>query len=430
MHIVTGGARAFGLYLNKFVLFAAGKNAIKEIRSFFMEQKEQDKKRQEPERNPNPCPLYRKCGGCQLQNMSYPRQLHWKQERVEKLLGKFYAVSPIIGMENPYHYRNKVQAAFALDRSGKIISGVYQASTHRVVPVESCMIEDETADRIILTIRKLMKDFRMEPYNEDTGRGLVRHVLVKRGFASGQVMVVLVTASPILPAKNNFVKALRREYPEITTILQNVNNRATSMVLGEAEKVLYGPGYIEETLCGCTFRISAKSFYQINPVQTEVLYQKAIEMAGLTGKETVIDAYCGTGTIGLIASKQAGNVIGVELNRDAVRDAIVNAKTNKIKNAYFYCADAGEFMSAMADEGETADVVLMDPPRAGSDEKFLTSLAALAPKRVVYISCNPETQQRDLEFMVRAGYRVKAIQPVDMFPHTNHCEVCVELCRK
>ena len=206
------------------------------------------RKRQPLERNPNPCPLYRKCGGCQLQNMSYPRQLHWKQELVERLLGRFHKVNPIVGMKYPYHYRNKVQAAFALNKKKQIISGVYQASTHRVVPVESCMIEDETADQIVGTIRKLMKDFRMEPYNEDTGRGLVRHVLVKRGFVSGQVMVVMVTSSPILPSKNNFVKALRKAHPEITTILQNVNNRPTSMVLGDFEKVLYGPGYIEEAL--------------------------------------------------------------------------------------------------------------------------------------------------------------------------------------
>ena len=192
--------------------------------------------------------------------------------------------------------------------------------------------------------------------------------------------------------------------------------------------MLYGPGYIEESLCGCVFRISAKSFYQINPVQTEVLYNKAIELAGFTGKETVVDAYCGTGTIGLIAAKRgAGHVTGVELNQDAVRDAISNAKRNGIKNVYFYNADAGEFLSAMADEGETVDVVLMDPPRAGSDEQFLTSLAGLAPKKIVYISCNPETLQRDLQFLVRAGYHVQEIQPVDMFPHTNHVETVVLL---
>ena len=230
-------------------------------------------------------------------------------------------------MENPYHYRNKVQAAFAMDkRHQKIISGVYQSSTHKIVPVDDCLIEDEKADQIIVTIRKLMKSFRMEPYDEITGRGFLRHVLIKRGFHSGQIMVVLVAASPIIPAKNNFIRALLKEYPEITTIILNLNDRYTSMVLGEKEKILYGPGYIEDTLCGCIFRISAKSFYQINPIQTEVLYNQAIRLANLSGKETIIDAYCGIGTIGIVAARHVEKVIGVEVNRDAVHDAIVNAK--------------------------------------------------------------------------------------------------------
>lgn len=375
------------------------------------------------------CPLFRKCGGCQLQNMDYPRQLQWKQAKVERLLGKFHAVEPILGMENPYHYRNKVQAAFALDLHRKIVSGVYQASTHHVVPVESCMTEDQTADRIMATIRRLMPDFRIEPFDERTGGGLLRHVLVKRGFSTGEVMVVLVTVSPVLPAKNNFVKALRKEHPEITTVILNINTHRTSMVLGETEKVLYGPGYIEDTLCGCVFRISAKSFYQINPVQTEALYGKALEYAALTGTETVVDAYCGIGTIGLTASSRAKQVIGVELNRDAVRDAISNARRNQIHNARFYAADAGEFMTGMAAVGETADVVLMDPPRAGSDEAFLSSVVKLAPKKIIYISCNPETQERDLLFLTANGYRAEKIQPVDMFPHTNHVETVVLMSR-
>lgn len=362
-----------------------------------------------------------------MQNMSYPRQLQWKQRKVEKLLGKFGRVQPIIGMETPYHYRNKVQAAFALTQNKRIISGVYQSSTHRVVPVEHCMTEDQKADEIIGTIRGMMHQFKLTPYNEDTGRGFLRHVLVKRGFSSNQIMVVLVTGTPVFPSKNHFVAALREKHPEITTILMNVNPYQTSMVLGENEKVLYGDGTIEDILCGCVFRISAKSFYQINPVQTEILYQKAIAFAGLTGKETVIDAYCGIGTIGLVAAKDAGQVIGVEVNRDAVKDAIANAKRNGIKNAYFYHADAGRFMTEMAKEGQTAEVVMMDPPRAGSDLAFLSSLAALSPKRIVYISCNPETQERDLSYLVQHGYQVKAIQPVDMFPHTNHVETVVLL---
>lgn len=392
-------------------------------------QKKLPQKPAAPERSVEQCPLYRKCGGCQLQNMDYSQQLRWKQGKVERLLGRFHRVEPIIGMENPRHYRNKVSAAFGWNRRKQIISGIYQSSTHRIVPVDSCMIEDETADKIIVTIRRLMKDFKIEPFDEFTGRGRLRHVLVKRGFSTGQVMVVLVLNSPILPDKNHFIHALLQEHPEIRTVILNINSRYTSMILGDTEKVLYGPGYIEDRLCGCTFRISAKSFYQINPVQTEVLYKKAIEYAGLTGEETVIDAYCGIGTIGLAASGKAKKVIGVELNRDAVRDAIMNAKCNGIKNARFYAADASEFMSGMAQEGETADVVFMDPPRAGSDEKFLASLVKLSPQRVVYISCNPETQQRDLMYLTARGYRVKKIQPVDMFPHTNHVE-CVVLITK
>lgn len=378
----------------------------------------------------NQCPLYRKCGGCQMQNMPYERQLQWKQALEVKLLGRFGRVAPIIGMDNPYHYRNKVQAAFGTTRGGKIISGVYQSGTHRIVSVDDCMIEDENADRIIVTIRSMLKSFKLMPYNEDTGVGFLRHVLVRRGFATNQIMVVLVTARSAFPGKNNFVEALLARHPEITTIIQNINDAKTSLVLGEKEIVLYGPGKIEDVLCGCRFRISARSFYQINPVQTEVLYGKAVEFAGLTGNETVIDAYCGIGTIGLIAAKHAKSVIGVEVNTDAVRDAIVNAKANNLTNAQFFAGDAGEFMEEMAHNGERADVVFMDPPRAGSDRKFLSSVLTLAPDRIVYVSCNPETLARDLMFLAKNGYKVRKIQPVDMFPHTHHVETVVCLSRK
>lgn len=376
-----------------------------------------------------PCPVYRKCGGCQLQNLSYPRQLLWKQDRCQKLLGKFGKVSPILGMDSPYHYRNKVQAAFSFDkRHGRIVSGVYQSSTHRIVPIDSCQTEDETADRIIVSVRKLLKDFKLTAFDETTGRGFLRHVLVKRGFSTGEVMVVLVTGTPVFTAKKHFVKALLDLHPEITTILQNVNNRYTSMVLGDQEKVLYGPGTITDVLCGCKFRISAKSFYQINPLQTEVLYNKAMEFAGLSGKEKVLDAYCGIGTIGLVAAKHgAGQVLGVELNPDAVKDAIQNAKENGVKNAYFTCGDAGEFLEEAALQGEGWDVVFLDPPRAGASREFLTALCACAPRRVVYISCDPETLSRDLGILKANHYWIEAIQPVDMFPHTQHIETVVLL---
>lgn len=379
--------------------------------------------------NPDACPLAKKCGGCQLQNMNYDRQLKWKQARCEILLKKFGKVSKIIGMENPYHYRNKVQAAFGRTKSGKIISGVYQSGSHRIVMVDSCMTEDVTADEIIVDIRNMLPKFKIWTYDEDKGTGFLRHVLVKRGFSSGEVMVVLVGASGYFPMKKKFVAALLEKHPEITTVVLNINPKDTNLVLGEREEVLYGNGYIEDTLCGCVFRISPKSFYQINPVQTEKLYNKAMEFAQLDKDTTVIDVYCGIGTIGLVAAKTAGNVVGVELNPDAVKDAISNCKRNGMKNARFYCDDAGEFMQALAENGESADVVFMDPPRSGSSRKFIESLAAMGPKRVVYISCNPETLARDLVLLTKKGYEVRKIQPVDMFPHTNHIECVVELCR-
>ncbi len=376
------------------------------------------------------CPVSKKCGGCQLQNMSYPEQLSYKQAKAIRLLGKFCRVQEIIGMDNPYNYRNKVQAAFGMTRGGKIISGVYQSKSHRIVCIDECRLEDKKADEIIVTIRNMMKYYKMLPYNEDTGKGFLRHVLVKRGFTSGEVMVVLVTGSPMFPGKNAFVKELIKKHPEITTIIQNINREHTSLVLGNAEKVLYGKGTIEDTLCGCVFRISAKSFYQINPIQTEKLYSRAIELAELTGKETVVDAYCGIGTIGIIAAKRAKEVVAVELNKDAVTDAKINARRNETENIKFYCADAGEFMTKMAQSGEKADVVFMDPPRAGSDEAFLSSVVTLSPKKVVYISCNPEMQARDLKYLTQHGYKVRKIQPVDMFPHTNHIETVALLSRQ
>ena len=376
------------------------------------------------------CPVSRKCGGCQLMNLSYPEQLKFKQAKVVKLLGSFHRVNEIIGMDYPFHYRNKVQAAFGRTRSGEIISGVYQSSTHNIVKTEKCLIEDKKADEIILTIRKLVKDFKLTVYDERKGNGFLRHVLVKRGFATNEIMVVLVTGTGVFPSKNNFIKALLNVHPEITTIVQNINNKFTSMVLGEKETVLYGKGYIEDVLCGCTFRISPKSFYQINPIQTEILYGKAIDFAGLSGKEKIIDAYCGIGTIGIVASKNAGEVIGCELNPDAIKDAKINAKINGIENIKFVCADAGEFMLGMKEQGEKCDVLFMDPPRAGSDKKFLSCAVALSPEKIVYISCNPETQQRDLYYLIKNGYKVKKIQPVDMFPYTAHVETVVLLSKK
>ena len=379
---------------------------------------------------PTTCPYAKKCGGCQYQGMDYAAQLKKKQKEMNKLLKDFGKPEQIIGMKDPLHYRNKVHAVFGRTRRGEIVSGTYETGTHKIVNIDECMIEDEISQSIIRTIRSLIRSFKIKTYDEDTGYGLLRHVLVRRGFATGQVMVVLVLSSPILPSKNNFVKALRKEHPEITTVVLNINDKKTSMVLGERDIVLYGKGYIEDTLCGCTFRISPQSFYQVNPVQTERLYQIAMEYAELTGKERVIDAYCGIGTIGMVASKKAREVIGVELNRNAVKDARINAKLNQIKNITFYEGDAGKFMVSMAEEGEKADVVFMDPPRSGSDEAFLSSVIKLAPKRIVYVSCGPDTLARDLKYLTGYGYKVEKMQPVDMFGFTQHCEMVVSISKK
>ena len=376
------------------------------------------------------CPVADKCGGCSWINKPYVEQLKNKEKQLKELLAPFCKVEGVIPMEHPEHYRNKVHAVFGENRYHDAISGIYEQKSHRIVPVDSCLIENAKADEIIVSIRGLLKSFHIRPYNEDTGYGLLRHVLIRTGHVTGQIMVVLVLASPILPSKNNFVKALLKLHPEITTVVINVNNRNTSMVLGDKEHVIYGKGYIEDELCGKRFRISPRSFYQVNPVQTEILYGKALEYAGLTGKETVVDAYCGTGTIGMIASDKAAKVIGVELNADAVRDARNNAKANQIRNIQFYQNDAGKFLVEMAGQGAKVDVVLMDPPRSGSTEEFMNSVAQIGPERIVYVSCNPETLVRDLKYFKKKGYRVAKGVGVDMFPFTEHVETVVLLSHK
>ena len=284
------------------------------------------------------------CGGCPMLATEYAAQLKKKEADVRALLGKYGPVSPIRVMETPYHYRNKVISTFAPAAGGKLTSGIYAARTHKVLPVESCLLQDEVLDKVMLAVRAAANACRYQPFNEDKGTGLLRHCLLRRGVATGQVMVVLVTAQPVLPGAKNFVKALLAEAEKrgvpVTTVVQNYNPRRTSVVLGEDEKVLYGKGFILDTLCGKTYALSPRSFYQVNPVQTAVLYGLAVDAAHLTGKEVVLDAYCGIGTIGLTASDKARQVVGVEVNRDAVRDAIGNAKHNGVKNARFFAADA------------------------------------------------------------------------------------------
>lgn len=426
----------------------------------------------------SPCPVDARCGGCKNLCVPYTKQLIDKQLRIERLFAPLApdgAISLIKGMKDPYHYRNKVISPFApgkklpprgqgrkaIDphnrkaadvrgaKGGKgkrpqaryeILTGMYAAGSHELVPTDKCLIENETAKKVVLAVRDIMRKHDVAPYREDTGTGFMRHVVVRVGHTSGEVLVTLVTNSDDFPSSKSFCRELIRLCPAVTTVVQNVNERQTNVILGDKERVLYGPGFILDELCGLSFRISSKSFYQVNAMQTEVLYRAAMDLAGFDGTQVAIDAYCGTGTIGLVAAKSgAARVIGVDSVESAIRDARTNARHNGVENAEFVAGDATDFMCELAKEGvlgaespeEGAQagglVVLMDPPRAGSTEEFLRAAAALAPERIVYISCNPETQARDVEFLDSIGYAVVAVQPVDMFPHTDHIECIVAL---
>lgn len=371
------------------------------------------------------CLISKKCGGCKYSHLEYAKQLSIKQNYIEKLLSDFGKVNAIIGMDNPYYYRNKVHHVFDYDKKKGIISGSYVERTHRVLDIDNCLIEDRESQEIIKTIKKLCVSFKYKTYDEDTGFGFLRHVLIRKAFSTGDIMLVLVCADRVLPGKNNFVKAIREKHPNIKTIVLNMNDKKTSMVLGDYEKILYGDGFIEDQLLSCKFRISLKSFYQINPIQTEVLYNKAIEYADIKDEDTIIDTYCGIGTIGICAAKKHRiNLIGVESNADAVKDAKINVKVNDIKNARFVNADATDWIE---EYDGACDVLFMDPPRSGSTDRFIKAVGRLRPKKIIYISCGPESLERDLRVFEKIKYKVKTIQPVDLFPLTEHIETIVKL---
>ena len=373
------------------------------------------------------CPAYKKCGGCQL-DVTYKQQLSFKQRTVIKLVGRYCRVSPIIGMEKPLHYRCKVSNAFGFSR-GRVISGIWQSSSGRIAKIDSCALEDERAERIVSEIRRLLPMFKLKTYDEAAKSGFLRFVTIRIGKATGEILVALGTSEGAFPPLKNFVQALVKACPNITTITRNVSCDRLNLLLGKDETVLYGDGFITDRLCGYDFRISARSFFQINPTQTEKLYKTAVDFASLTGDERVIDAYCGVGTIGIIASGKAKEVLSAEQNEDAVRNAVENVKLNRLGNVKVICADAGKFMAELAKNGESVDVIFTDPPRAGCSGQFLKSLITLAPKKIVYVSCNPETLSRDLYFLTKNGYNAEKIQPVDMFPYTKHVE-CVVLLSK
>lgn len=378
---------------------------------------------------PNTCVNYeKKCGGCPLLALPYREQLAQKQARLQELLGGFAPVKAVQGMAEPLHYRNKAIASFATQR-GKLVCGLYAEGTHRVLPGADCLLQEEILNKTLAAVLDAARACRWTAYDEDRGTGLLRHTVL-RSSCSGKVLVTLVTPGPDLPGSKNFCTALRKKAPWVVSIVQNINPTRSSAVLGSREKTLYGPGFVLDTLCGTQFAISSRSFYQVNRTQTEVLYKKALELAKLTGRETVIDAYCGIGTIGLCAAPRAKQVIGVERNPAAVKDAAANARRNKIANARFVCADATEWMAAAAGEGLHPDVVFLDPPRAGSTPECITAVNKMKPRRVVYVSCDPETLARDVAAFTRLGWRAAKFCPVDLFPQTKHVETVVLLSHK
>ncbi|MGN1408664.1 MAG: 23S rRNA (uracil(1939)-C(5))-methyltransferase RlmD, partial [Eubacteriales bacterium] len=366
------------------------------------------------------CRYAGKCGACQTLNLTYGEELSLKMKQEITLLGKFGHVEEIIPMEKPEKYRNKVQYLMQYN-GGRVNFGLYRSSDGGIVHVDRCMMEDEEASAVCRTVRRLVDKFGLRVY--DGRRGLLRHVLARRAFATGEILCAIVTTDEKFDRAREFAEELVRRIPHVKSVSRIINDTRTPLWLGGEEYVLYGSGYITDELCGCRFRISAKSFYQINPTQTEILYDTAVKMAKISKGERIADAYCGIGTVGIIAAKNAsGELFGFDVNSDAVHDAEVNAKLNGIENARFICTDDASYTLKAE---KKPDVLFMDPPRAGADRRFLNSVLRCSPDRVVYISCNPETLARDLT-QLRQSYRIERIQPVDMFPGTRHVEtVCL-----
>ena len=396
---------------------------------------------------PASCGVAGECGGCSHVQEPYVDQLAAKDARMRDLFSAAFPsadLRPIIGMDDPFHYRNKVTSPFAPGKRGPhggraILTGMYAPGSHRIVETRACLVESEQGQQVIAAVKAIMLKHGIAPYDEDRGTGFLRHAVVRVGHESGEVLVTLVTNGEAFPSSKQFCRELVKRCPFVTTVVQNVNTRQTNVILGDREQRLYGPGFILDTLCGLSFRISSHSFYQVNAVQTEVLYRAALKWAldGIDLEDigrplSIMDAYCGTGTIGLVAASMAGDarVIGVDKVASAIRDARQNAAHNGIENATFITADAGDYLRLRASAGERFDVLIMDPPRAGSSEEFLRAAAESGVDRIVYISCNPHTQVRDVRYLRQFGYKLCRIQPVDMFPHTDHVETIALLSRK
>lgn len=375
------------------------------------------------------CKISKQCGSCNYMGMNYQKQCQIKTDFCKQLVSSSKVsdikVEKIQGLENYFGYRNKVIVAF----NEKYEYGLYEENSHRIIPYQRCLLHDEESDLIIQKIQAMLKRYHVRIYDKKRRKGLLRHVLIRRAVETNQTMVVLICNEDVFPGSKNFCRELVDTFKSIKTIVLNVNKRDTSIVLGEDKKILYGKGFIVDRLCGLKFKISARSFYQINHQQCKNLYLKAISLLNLKKNDIVIDAYCGIGTIGMLVSNHVRHVIGVELNKDAIKDAIYNAKMNHISNIDFICQDASLFMKQLSKTKQHIDAIIMDPPRSGSTKEFMDAIACLKPKQVVYISCDPVSQIRDLEYFKKIGYHASKMYPFDMFPLTRHIESIVVLSR-
>lgn len=421
-----------------------------------------------PERVQPDCGIYEQCGGCQLQHLSYEAQLNVKRqqvvdnlERIGKLKvsgssgGKRAAegeradepvvsrngeagdeftsdrgiiVHPTLGMKDPWRYRNKAQVPFG-EEEGGLIGGFYAQGTHQIIDMEKCLIQHEANDDVVARVKEIGQQLGISAYHEVTGQGLLRHVVVKVGFRTGEIMVVLITNGERIPHELDWIKGIREAIPGVQSICQNVNTKKTNVIFGDVTRVLWGREVIYDYIGDVKFAISARSFFQVNPVQTEVLYGKALEYAGLTGDETVVDAYCGIGTISLFLAQRAGQVYGVEIVEEAIADARKNAELNGMTNVQFEAGPAEAVLPEWKRQGVKPDVIVVDPPRKGCEPSLLETILELQPRRVVYVSCNASTLARDLRVLEDGGYRTVEVQPVDMFPHTVHVECVVRIYR-
>lgn len=384
-----------------------------------------------------PCAIYKRCGGCKLQHASYKAQLDFKWDRVKDCVSKIGKLDPSIvkyplGMENPWRYRNKVQLPIGLI-NGEVKIGFFAPRSHDIIDMESCLIQDEIGDKVVKLTREWIEKFNIRPYNVDgeyDEKGIVRHIMIRRGFTTNEVMVVLVTNGEKLPHKEEFVDLMVKNIPGIKSVIQNINLKKTNVILGLESKTLWGEDTISDYIGDFRFNISPLSFFQVNPTQTEVLYGKALEYANLTGNEEVFDAYCGTGTITLFLSQKAKKVYGVEIIPQALDNAWINAKENKVENVEFFVGESEVVIPDLINKGVKADVVVVDPPRKGCDKKLLDAITNINAKKIVYVSCDPSTLGRDLQVLEENGYKTLEVQPVDMFPNTSHVENVAKLIKK